>query len=120
MIKVLIDQFKQYSEKDFERYKKTVEKWRPSSGKNAILKILDGKVPTLKQAIMAKCADCTCGYADGLNDCEDIFCSLYFFMPFGKGKKISPKTQRNNANGVLALQKYREAKAKEVKKLKNQ
>jgi len=42
-----------------------------------------GKKLTLKQAVLAKCADCMGKYADGKLDCEIPECSLYPWMPYG-------------------------------------
>ena len=38
---------------------------------------------TLKQAVLAKCADCMGKYADGMIDCEIPECPLYAFAPYG-------------------------------------
>jgi hypothetical protein len=54
-----------------------------------------GKKLTLKQSVLAKCADCMGNYADGKIDCRVPECSLYPFMVYGVGwkgrvKKIIP------------------------------
>lgn len=33
-------------------------------------------------AILAKCADCCCYYDDGREDCGNVTCSLYHWMPY--------------------------------------
>ena len=43
----------------------------------------EGKKLSLKQSILAKCADCTCNYADGKVDCGVVGCPLYPFMVYG-------------------------------------
>jgi len=37
---------------------------------------------TRKLAMLAKCHDCTGGYADGKYDCENPKCPLYQWMPY--------------------------------------
>ena len=44
---------------------------------------LDGTKLTLKQMVLAKCADCTNGYLDGKIDCKVDKCPLYPSMPYG-------------------------------------
>ncbi len=39
---------------------------------------------TLRQMILAKCADCTNWYADGKEDCKIPDCPLYPLSPYGK------------------------------------
>jgi hypothetical protein len=38
--------------------------------------------PTRAMAILAQCHACQGYYEDGKNDCENVRCSLYFFMPY--------------------------------------
>jgi len=79
---------------EIERYKETVLKSRHHRGRRELLKHLDGKRLTPKQAILAKCFDCTGGYADGRADCEVIVCPLYQYMPFGKFKRKSKSKKK--------------------------
>lgn len=56
-----------------------------------------GEKLTLKQSILAKCADCMGKYADGKEDCLTPRCPLYSFMPYGsiwrhREKKIIAET----------------------------
>ena len=56
-----------------------------------------GKKLSLKQAILAKCADCLCNYADGKIDCKIPECPLYPFMPYGvawqgRERKLMPES----------------------------
>ena len=58
-----------------------------------------GKKLTLKQAVLAKCADCMGKYADGKLDCEIPECSLYPFMPYGamwraRERRTMPESQK--------------------------
>lgn len=54
-----------------------------AQGKKEIQKYLLGSRLTLRQAVIAKCYDCMCFYADGREDCEMLDCPLYPFMPYG-------------------------------------
>ena len=58
-----------------------------------------GQKLSLKQAILAKCFECTANYADGNEDCAIPECPLYPYMPYGatwmgREKKIIPVAQR--------------------------
>lgn len=44
---------------------------------------------TLRQMILAKCADCCNWYADGKNDCEIPDCPLYPLSPYGTHPKYT-------------------------------
>jgi hypothetical protein len=52
---------------------------------------------TRAEAILSQCHKCSGHYADGKEDCEDVKCSLYSFMPYRKKepdltwKKYNPK-----------------------------
>ena len=51
-----------------------------------MVKWLDGRKLTFKQAVLAKCFDCMGGYVDGLVDCRVPHCPLYPFMPYRENK----------------------------------
>jgi len=57
-----------------------------SSGRTHYLRFLRGEKLTYMEAVLAKCAECNCGYIDGRYDCEIPACPLYQFMPY-KGKR---------------------------------
>lgn len=42
----------------------------------------EGKRLTKFQAMLAKCSDCCCQYADGMVDCQVSSCPLHPFMPY--------------------------------------
>lgn len=48
---------------------------------------LKGERLTYKEAVYAKCYDCTGDYADGKYSCGITDCSLYPFMPYRKDEK---------------------------------
>jgi hypothetical protein len=53
-----------------------------AKGKMEFEKFKQGAKLTYKQAVLAKCYECMCGYADGKVDCEVKDCPLIIFMPF--------------------------------------
>ena len=55
---------------------------KSAQGKKELLKHLDGKKLTLRQAVAAKCYDCGGYYQDGKIDCDLISCPLHPFMPY--------------------------------------
>ncbi len=55
---------------------------------------------SLKQAILAKCADCLGSYADGKDDCAMPDCPLYPWMPYGVAWK---SRQRGKRAGIIPV-----------------
>lgn len=55
---------------------------KSAQGKKELLKHLDGKKLTLRQAVAAQCYSCTGYYADGKVDCGMLSCPLHPFMPY--------------------------------------
>jgi hypothetical protein len=53
-----------------------------SRGTSLLQKHRSGVRLTQRQAILAKCADCTCEHADGRQDCSIPECPLYRWMPY--------------------------------------
>ncbi len=71
---------------NIEQTIKNVKKWELRRGKKEYLQHLErGKPLTYKQAVIAKCYECNCGFPDGTVDCKIIACPLYGFMPFREG-----------------------------------
>lgn len=68
----------------FSERLRSVEGWPTSGGRNAYAAYLRGENIGRTAAIVAKCADCCCGYADGRFDCGIKTCSLHPFMPYRK------------------------------------
>jgi hypothetical protein len=66
-----------------------VSTWGTSSGKTHLIAHLKGEKLTQRQAILAMCCSCCCGYSDGRYSCEMPDCSLYPWMPYRKHKKPS-------------------------------
>lgn len=56
-------------------------------GVKALEQYEEGKDLTLKQSVLAKCAECMGRYADGPMDCVLKGCPLYPYMPYGTIKK---------------------------------
>ena len=72
---------------DCFRFKLNFTKERKnSSGKTQYLRYLNGERLTAREAILACCFECTCGYMDGKADCEYYECPLYPYMPYRKIK----------------------------------
>lgn len=62
-------------------------------GKELKAYVENGKKLSLKQAVLAKCYDCSAGYCDGAEDCEVTECPLYLYMPYGKAWKNREKKE---------------------------
>lgn len=75
---------------------------------NRYLKMyMEGKSLTLKQASLAKCAECMNGFIDGKNDCEmNGICPLYPFMPYRK----EPAEYKKRKVSVEHIKKMTEGK----------
>jgi len=58
-----------------------------AQGQKQLSKHLAGDALSYKGAVLAKCYECTNGYADGRMDCQVPKCPLYGFMPFRDGRK---------------------------------
>jgi hypothetical protein len=56
-------------------------------GVRELKKYLAGDRLTQRQAILAKCADCTNWYGDGKDDCLIPDCPIYPFMPYRDKEK---------------------------------
>ena len=63
------------------------ETWPTSSGKAYLLRYLKGEKLTQRQAILANCCSCLCGYVDGRYSCEDADCPLFPYMPYRNHKR---------------------------------
>ena len=64
---------------------------KASAGRTNLLKHLCGERLTQRQAILAKCCDCTCYHVDGRLDCRMPHCSLYPFRPYKDDPTSSSK-----------------------------
>ena len=51
-------------------------------GRQALKKHNEGKKLTYKQAVLAKCYECMCGFVDGRLDCRIPDCPLHPYMPY--------------------------------------
>ena len=82
-----------------ERLIEVIKGAKNGKGKKELIKYLKTGKITRGQAIISKCYDCTCYYADGKKDCEDADCPLYPFMPFGN-KEYKIKSNRGRKSKV--------------------
>ena len=63
-------------------------------GRSEILKHLEGKRLTQRQAILAKCFECMGYYADGKVSCEIEDCPLFPLMPYRGVSAASEKEEK--------------------------
>jgi len=89
---------------------KLLAKGKEARGKKELSRHIKGDKNTIRQAALAKCYDCTCGYADGKVDCRLKLCPLYPWMPFREGGPLK-------AVRVLS-QEQRETMAARMRKCK--
>ena len=74
---------------------------KSAKGRAELLKHRSGKKLSYKQAVLAKCNDCSGFYADGKIDCQIPDCPLYGFMPYrNKAAKTDSETLSIAKNGV--------------------
>ena len=84
--------------------------WPDHRGKRELLKHMDGKELTYKEAVTAKCFECCCGYTDGRNDCKVPDCPIYGFMPYreikpARAKRGTEEQRRAAGERLRALRK---------------
>jgi hypothetical protein len=70
-----------------QRLKESRECGTSSRGKTCFEKHLTGGRLTQREAILAKCYDCTCFHIDGRIDCAMHHCPLYPWMPYREKKR---------------------------------
>ena len=73
---------------------------------------MEGVKLTMKQAILAKCAECLCAFLDGKNDCLQEDCPLHPFMPYRKKDKKEFKKNITDEQ----IEKMKEGKRKKQSK----
>ena len=61
-----------------------------AQGKAEVIKFIKGEYLTRKEAVKARCYECTNGYTDGKKDCKVPTCPLYGYMPYNPNK-YAPK-----------------------------
>ena len=69
-------------EPEKQRLIREYENYPTSSGRTQYLRFLNGEDLTYREAVLAKCAECCCGYVDGRYDCGVSACPLYQHMPY--------------------------------------
>lgn len=65
-----------------DRYESIKKIGMAARGRSEIIKHIDGKRLTQRQAILAKCYDCSGYFADGKLDCKMPHCPIYPWMPY--------------------------------------
>lgn len=88
------------------------EKGLETPGKRYLVKHIKGERITLRQAVMAKCFECMCGFADGRQDCKITVCALYPWMPFRqvKASSTAPKDPAKVERMRILQEKRRQAR----------
>lgn len=69
-----------------------------AKGKSELVKHLEGRRLTFKEAVYAKCFDCMGFFMDGRNDCKLSRCPLYPFMVFNPSKRKKPTGKTTGAS----------------------
>lgn len=59
---------------------------KTARGQKELIKHFEGHRLTLRQAVYAKCNECTGYYADGKVDCAMPHCPLHPFMPYNTNR----------------------------------
>ena len=72
---------------DLERKALAVAGAKNSRGRDLMVLYLSGKSITVKQAIIANCAECMGYYDDKKVDCENPLCACYQYMPYRQKEK---------------------------------
>lgn len=92
-----------------------VKKWELRRGKKEYLQHLEGgKLLSYKQAVVAKCYECNCGFPDGTTDCKMPTCPLYGFMPFREGGPIKRTTRTMSDEHKAKMKAAAQAKKENV------
>jgi len=83
---------------DEKRHKEVSEYGKQYRGKGLLLKHLEEKALTTRQAIVAKCYECEGYYVDGKVACPILTCPLQPFNPYRVGgvkkKPVSEKAKK--------------------------
>ena len=84
-------------------------------GNKYLRMFMENKPITLKQACLAKCAECMNGFIDGKNDCGmNGTCPLYSFMPYRKKEKNKKELKKIITDEQI--EKMKEGKRKKQSK----
>ena len=65
-----------------------VRKGKAFTGKNELIRFLEGEHLTPRERILAYCYDCMGFFADGKHDCRQTECPLYGVMRWAKEKNV--------------------------------
>jgi len=67
---------------------------KKARGKKELIRHLEGGKLTIRQAVLARCYDCTGFFADGKVDCKMPICPLHPFMVYN-ANRIKKSITRN-------------------------
>jgi len=73
---------------EMKQIKNIQQNGKKAQGQKELIKHLEGRRLTLKQAVLARCYDCTCHFADGKQDCRIPKCPLYPFMAYNESRTM--------------------------------
>ena len=80
-------------------------------GKKELIQHLTGEKPlTARQAALAKCFECTGGFADGGKDCMIPTCALHPFMPYREGGAVKHRVLSDEHREKLSRNRFGRAK----------
>lgn len=80
---------------------------------------IDGERLTLRQAVLATCAECMGRYADGRLDCKIPECPLYPWMVYSDTHSLPRKPHKELTNEERNILVDRLAKGRKMKNKKN-
>ena len=70
-----------------KKIREVVKDGKHVQGKNEYLKFLKGEQITRREAMLAKCYECTCYYDGTERDCLIPDCPLYPYNPYASGER---------------------------------
>ena len=73
-----------------------------AQGRRELVKFLEGKKISRKEAMIAFCYECQGYYKDGRISCENTDCPMYPYMPYSKNKEQG-KRPRGNLNNLKKI-----------------
>ena len=74
-----------------------------AQGRRELVKYLEGKKISRKEAMSAFCYECQGYCKDGRVDCENVNCPMYPYMPYSKNKEQG-KRPKGNTEGLKKFQ----------------
>ena len=98
-----------------EEILKQARRGAEDQGKRELVKFLESKPVSRKEAMLAFCYECQGYYRDGRITCENVNCPMYPFMPYSKNKEQGKRPKGNPENLKKFLQDTDGAEEKQPK-----